>query len=97
MYLDAFDQEMNCRNHRIVRYADDILILYGSKSAADNALKVAVKLLEEDLKLTVNRNKTHIARSDDGVKFLGVEIFGGYTRIQEKKLKKLKERVKQIT
>lgn len=97
VYLDAFDQEMKRRNHRIVRYADDILILCGSKSAADNALKVAVKVLEEGLKLTVNRNKTHIAHSGDGVKFLGVEIYSGYTRIQEKKLKKLKARVKQIT
>lgn len=97
VYLDAFDQEMKRRNHRIVRYADDILILCGSKSAAENALKVAVKVLEEDLKLTVNRNKTHIAHSGDGVKFLGVEIYSGYTRIQEKKLKKLKARVKQIT
>ena len=97
VYLDAFDQEMKRRNHRIVRYADDILILCGSKSAADNALKVAAKVLEEDLKLRVNRNKTHIAHSDDGVKFLGVEIHSGYTRIQEKKLKNLKARVKQIT
>ncbi len=97
VYLDAFDQEMKRRNHRIVRYADDILILCGSKSAADNALKVAVKVLEVDLKLTVNQRKTHIAHSDDGVKFLGVEIHSGYTRIQEKKLKKLKARVKQIT
>lgn len=67
-----------------------------AQSAADNAL-VAVKVLEEDLKLTVNRNKAHIAHSGDGVKFLGVEIYNGYTRIQEKKLKKLKARVKQIT
>ncbi len=27
IYLDAFDQEMKRRGHRIVRYADDILIL----------------------------------------------------------------------
>ena len=97
VYLDAFDQEMMRRKHRIVRYADDILILCGSKAAAENALHVATKILEEDLKLTVNQNKTHIAHSADGVKFLGVEIRSSYTRIQEKKLKKLKEKVKQIT
>ncbi|WP_269520342.1 reverse transcriptase domain-containing protein [Alteromonas sp. BMJM2] len=27
IYLDAFDEEMKQRGHRIVRYADDILIL----------------------------------------------------------------------
>ena len=88
---------MKRRNHRIVRYADDILILCGSKAAAENALQVATRILERDLKLTVNQNKTHITHSDNGVKFLGVEIRSRYTRIQDKKLKKLKEKVKQIT
>ena len=97
VYLDAFDQEMKRRKHRIVRYADDILILCCSKTAAENALQVASRILEKDLKLTVNQTKTHIAHSDSGVKFLGVEIRSVYTRIQDKKLKKLKEKVKQIT
>jgi RNA-directed DNA polymerase len=30
IYLDAFGQEMKRRGHRIVRYADDILILSAS-------------------------------------------------------------------
>lgn len=97
IYLDAFDQEMKKRNHRIVRYADDILILCCSKSAAENALMQATQILEKDLKLTVNRTKTHIAHSDDGVKFLGVEIGSRYTRIQEKKLKGFKQKVKEMT
>ena len=97
IYLDAFDQEMKRRNHRIVRYADDILILCSSRSGAENALKQATKILEEDLKLTVNRTKTHIAHSDEGVKFLGVEIGSRYTRIQEKKLKHFKQKVKLLT
>jgi hypothetical protein len=29
VYLDAFDQHMKARGHRIVRYADDILIMCG--------------------------------------------------------------------
>lgn len=97
IYLDAFDQEMKKRNHRIVRYADDILILCGSKQAAENALIKATQILEQDLKLTVNTKKTHIAHSDEGIKFLGVEIGSRYTRIQEKKLKGFKEKVKQLT
>ena len=97
IYLDAFDQEMKRRKHRIVRYADDILILCGSKSAADNALKQATQILEKDLKLTVNKTKTHIAHSDDGIKFLGVEIGSRYTRIQQKKLKGFKQKVKGMT
>ena len=97
IYLDAFDQEMKRRNHRIVRYADDILILCCSQSAAENALKSATQILEKGLKLTVNRTKTHIAHSDDGIRFLGVEIGSRFTRIQDKKLQGFKRKVKQLT
>nr|WP_136251133.1 group II intron reverse transcriptase/maturase [Ningiella ruwaisensis] len=97
IYLDAFDQEMERRGHRIVRYADDILILCTSKAGAENALNIAVHYLEKTLKLTVNTTKTHIVHSDDGVKFLGVEIGSRYTFIQTKKVKAFKQRVKQLT
>lgn len=97
IYLDAFDQEMKRRGHRIVRYADDILILCCSARAAEHALRVASKLLENDLKLTVNQRKTHLAHSDDGIKFLGVVIYSDFTGIQESKLKALKIKIKQLT
>ena len=97
IYLDAFDKQMQRRNHRIVRYADDILILCASSSAAANALIKATQILEKDLKLTVNQKKTHIAHSDDGIKFLGVIIGSTYTRIQEKKLKNFKQKIKGLT
>ena len=97
IYLDAFDQEMMRRNHRIVRYADDILILCKSRAAAENALTSATQILEKDLKLTVNTEKTHIAHSDKGVKFLGVEIGSQFTRLQEKKLNGFKQKVRQLT
>ncbi|EHD0103835.1 group II intron reverse transcriptase/maturase, partial [Vibrio vulnificus] len=79
IYLDAFDQEMRKRGHRIVRYADDILIFCRSRAGAENALAQATKILEKELKLTVNQSKSHIAHSENGVKFLGVEIGEQYT------------------
>lgn len=97
IYLDAFDQEMKRRGHRIVRYADDILIFCRSRAGAENALVQATKILEKELRLTVNETKSHIADSDDGVKFLGVEIGSEYTRIQPKKLVEFKKKLKQMT
>lgn len=97
IYLDAFDQEMKKRKHRIVRYADDILILCSSRAGAINAERSATKILEEDLKLTVNRKKTHIAHSDEGISFLGVEIGSRYIRIQDKKLNSFKRKIKALT
>lgn len=97
VYLDAFDQHMKQRGHRIVRYADDILILCGSRPAAQNALQVATDYLEGPLKLQVNRKKTHVAHSATGVRFLGVEIHETYTRIQEDKLRSVKAKLKALT
>lgn len=97
VYLDAFDQFMKGRGHRIVRYADDILILCCSRSAANNALEQASRYLEDELLLTVNREKTHICHSGSGVKFLGVLIHSGYTRIRPGKIRSFKDKVKSMT
>jgi RNA-directed DNA polymerase len=97
VYLDSFDQYMKERGHRIIRYADDILILCQSKKAAMNALAKARSYLEEDLLLTVNREKTHITHSWKGVKFLGVSIHSIYTEIQKGKIKAFKAKVKAMT
>ena len=45
----------------------------------------------------MNEEKTHLTHSREGVKFLGVEIGGRYTRIQTKKLDLFKQRLKQLT
>ena len=97
IYLDAFDQAMRERGHRIVRYADDILIFCRSRRGAENALHQATKILEGDLKLSVNTQKSHIAHSDVGVKFLGVVIRSHSTRIQPKKLAGFKAKLKALT
>lgn len=97
IYLDEFDQFMKGRGHRIVRYADDILIFKTSRSGAENALEVATNFLEKHLKLKVNQQKTHITTLKDGVKYLGVEIRPSYTTIQGKKIKAFKKKVKAQT
>jgi RNA-directed DNA polymerase len=97
VYLDAFDQFMKGRGHRIVRYADDILIFTRSKSAAHNALNVARKYLEGELLLTVNEQKSGIVHSFKGVNYLGVTIHTGYTRIKREKVREFKDKVKGIT
>jgi group II intron reverse transcriptase/maturase len=97
VYLDAFDQFMKSREHRIVRYADDILVFTRSKRAAENACKQAARYLEGELKLTINRQKTHVGHSSEGVNFLGVVIRTSFIRIQEEKIRKFKGKVREIT
>ena len=88
---------MKSHNYRIIRYADDILILCGSEKSAKHALEVAENYLEKEMKLKVNQAKTHITHSSKGVNYLGVKIFTGYTQIQKDKLKGFKGKVKFLT
>ncbi len=97
VYLDAFDQFMKRRGHRIVRYADDILILCGSRKGMDNALAVARNHLEGELRLSVNEQKSHIVHSRDGVAYLGVIIESRNTRIRADKIQQFKDKVRRIT
>ncbi|MCW7755470.1 group II intron reverse transcriptase/maturase, partial [Desulfobotulus sp. H1] len=97
IYLDAFDQFMRRRGHRIVRYADDILIFKASRAGAENAQEVVSTYLEKDLKLTVNRTKTHITSRRQGVPFLSVRIYPRYIGIKEERIKAFKEKVRRCT
>lgn len=97
IYLHEFDMEMMGRGHRIVRYADDILILKSSKSGATSALRQARASLEGRLKLKVNEEKSAIRTLDEGIPYLGVVIRNRSISIQESRLTKFKAKLKVIT
>jgi RNA-directed DNA polymerase len=97
IYLDAFDQEMMGQGIRIVRYADDILIFARSPRQAERYREIATRILEEDLRLVVNRQKTHITDVYRGVPFLGFVIYAKYVSIHPKRIKRFKDRVRQLT
>ncbi|WP_341873355.1 group II intron reverse transcriptase/maturase [Streptomyces chryseus] len=62
-------------NYRLVRYADDFIVLvHGEKSEAE-VLKAEIgQLLARRLKMTLSDEKTHITHIDDGFVFLGFHI-----------------------
>ncbi|MGW0302580.1 group II intron maturase-specific domain-containing protein [Streptomyces anthocyanicus] len=62
-------------NFRLVRYADDFIVLvHGTRSEAE-ALKAEIgELLARKLKMTLSDEKTHITHIDDGFVFLGFHI-----------------------
>lgn len=94
IYLDAFDQEMMAQGIRIVRYADDILIFARSPRQAERYRETATQILEEDLRLVVNRQKTHIADVYRSVPFLGFVIHAKCVSIHPKRIKRFKDRVR---
>ena len=97
IYMDKFDQKMKSLNIRIVRYADDILIFAKSKREAGRYKDIATRILEQELKLTVNGKKTHITDDNKGISYLGFIIKEKYISINPKRIKKFKERIRKLT
>jgi len=103
--LNELDKELNKRALRYVRYADDCSIYVKSKRAAERVLQNITKFIETKLKLKVNKEKTKINRPIQST-LLGYGFVPTYAkgskgqyqlRTSEKSLKKLKDKIKQIT
>ncbi len=103
IYLNEFDQEMERRNVKVVRYADDIVILTRSKRAAEHMLESSRKYLEGKLKLTVNQDKSKAVSLYSPRKFkflgfcLGKNKSGPYIRAHWKSLRKAKQKLKELS
>ena len=97
LYLHAFDKAMTRTGIRMVRYADDLLLLCRSEGRAQQALNHAQKRLAT-LKLQLNPKKTNITHFDNGIQFLG-HVFdkdGCYQPIPTQKTKTLTGQVQHI-
>lgn len=70
LYLDRIDEAFARRGARIVRFADDFVILCDSRAGAEGALSKVERLLDEH-GLKLNRDKTRVTSFDQGFRFLG--------------------------
>ncbi|MDX2129647.1 MAG: CRISPR-associated endonuclease Cas1 [Chloroherpetonaceae bacterium] len=70
LYLDKLDKRLEAENFKIIRYADDFLVLCKSKPQAEEALKLTESVLAE-LKLNLHPEKTRITHFSEGFKYLG--------------------------
>ena len=60
--LDELDKELERRGHSFCRYADDCNIYVGSRRSAERVMTSITRFLEQRLKLTVNQEKSAVAR-----------------------------------
>lgn len=103
IYLNEYDQEMERRGVKVIRYADDIVVLAKSKRAAQHLLESSRKLLEGKLKLTMNAQKSRTVSvlAHKNFKFLGFCLGkngkGIYIRAHRKSLDKAKRKLKELT
>lgn len=70
LYLDALDEALEKRGVRIVRYADDFVILCKKRDLAEDALMLASKVLG-DHGLKLHDDGTRIVDFDKGFDFIG--------------------------
>lgn len=97
IYLDRFDQHMKSLGIRIVRYADDILIFSRSRSEAGRNRAIATSYLENELKLRVNKEKTHLTNLRKGIPYLGIVLTTCGVVMSQKSIKRFKDKVRKLT
>ena len=100
--LNELDKELEQRGLNFVRYADDCIIMVGSKQSAERVMKSVSRYIEEKLGLKVNITKSKIDKPK-GIKYLG---FGFYydsfakeykARPHTKSVEKFKRKAKKLT
>ena len=97
--LDDLDKELERRELKFVRYADDFLVFVKSSRSARRVLKSVQRYLNETLKLIVNQKKSFVGTAE-GCEYLGFMFVGGRRatiKVAAKKLKAFKRRIKELT
>jgi len=99
VYLHAMDVHLSERGYRLVRYADDFVVLCQSREEAEAAL-AEVRAWVEDNGLELHPDKTRVGdcrQPGQGFEFLGYRFEAGRRRVRRKSLKAFKDRVRAKT
>ena len=99
IYLHPLDRHMKQRGYRMVRYADDFVVLCRTAEQAQAALK-EVRAWVEQNGLSLNADKTHVGdcrQAGQGFEFLGYRFEAGRRWVRSKSLRALRERIRMRT
>ena len=100
--LNELDKELEARGLDFVRYADDLIIMVGSRQAADRVMKSVSRYIEEKLGLKVNAEKSKVDKPK-GIKYLGFGFYydsfakGYKARPHPKAVAKFRAQMKKLT
>lgn len=96
-YLDPLDHEMAKAGYKMVRYADDMVILCRTASEARQALE-RVRAWTANAGLTLHSGKTRLVdASQEGFDFLGYHFERGKRWPRDKSLMKIKDAIRSKT
>ena len=100
--LNELDKELEARGLDFVRYADDLIIMVGSKQAAERVMRSVTRFIENKLGLKVNAEKSKVDKPK-GIKYLGFGFYfdsfakGYKARPHAKAVKKFEVQMKKLT
>lgn len=99
VYLHPLDSRMKAKGYRMVRYADDFVILCPDEQTARDALAEVEAWVKEN-GLRLNMDKTHVGdctKEGEGFEFLGYRFEAGKRWVRRKSLNALRERIRSKT
>jgi RNA-directed DNA polymerase len=99
IYLHPMDCHIEQKSYRMVRYADDFVVLCRSLDEAQAAL-AEVKAWVETNGLSLSAEKTHVGdcrQAGQGFEFLGYRFEAGRRWVRNKSLKTMRDRIRMRT
>ena len=97
MALDYLDWRLDQAGYRLVRYADDFVVLCRTQDQAKEAHAFVEQLLTETLGLQLSTEKTKVTKFGQGFNFLGFFISSRTVRMRDKSVEKFKDKVRELT
>jgi RNA-directed DNA polymerase len=99
VYLHELDLTLHQYGRKVIRYADDFVVLCRSQGEAEKAL-AEIQVWIEQNGLQLSSEKTHIGNCLEighGFEFLGYRFEGGQRFVRSKSLKKFKDNIRSKT
>jgi len=100
IYLNYYDQKMLKESFKVIRFADDFVVMCRTEREAERAKKLTQKILEEELELELHSTKTRVVHINEGFEFLGFLFKRGYSVYiypRHKAVKAFRDKVRKIT
>jgi group II intron reverse transcriptase/maturase len=98
IYLNEFDWQMSLEGYKVVRYADDLVVLCESQEESERAYSMIKRIIEDKLQLKIHEGKTRIVNNEEEpFEFLGFRFYWKYVLIRKKSLEKFKDKVREVT
>ncbi len=94
--LNHLDWQLHQHGYRFVRYADDFVVVTQTCAQAEEA-RILVEQVLAQLGLKLSAEKTRITTFGKGYSFLGFVLSSRSKRMRPKSVKKLEEKVRQLT